>query len=72
MLFRSANLQVDARTEGQEQVIGVCCLTETQSSPVRVLTTWSFRVRPSPDGRWRIHAISFDLIAGSSPRPGIF
>lgn len=67
-----ANLHLDARTESADQVVSVGCLTETQSSPGRVLTSWSFRVRPRADGRWVIQAISFDLLAGSTPRPGIF
>lgn len=48
------------------------CLTRTQSSQVPVLTTWSFKVRRQPDGSWRIQAVSFDRLAGSQPRPGIF
>ena len=66
------NLRVGAAGTGDAQDVEVACLTETQSSPGRVLTVWSFRVKRDPDARWRIHAISFDLLAGSAPRPGIF
>lgn len=48
------------------------CLTRTQSSQIPVLTTWSFKVRRQADGAWRIQAVSFDRLAGSQPRPGIF
>lgn len=67
-----ANLRVGSTGTALAQEVGVACLTETQSSPGRVLTVWSFRVQRDPDARWRIHAISFDLLAGSAPRPGIF
>lgn len=66
------NLRVGSAGSGDAQIVEVACLTETQSSPGRVLTAWSFRVQRDPDARWRIHAISFDLLAGSAPRPGIF
>lgn len=66
------NLRVGTAGTGDAQEVEVACLTETQSSPGRVLTVWSFRVQRDPDARWRIHAISFDLLAGSAPRPGIF
>jgi hypothetical protein len=66
------NLRVATAGTGEAQIVEVACLTETQSSPGRVLTAWSFRVQRDPDARWRIHAISFDLLAGSAPRPGIF
>lgn len=66
------NLRVGSTGTRDAQEVEVACLTETQSSPGRVLTVWSFRVQRDPDARWRIHAISFDLLAGSAPRPGIF
>jgi len=66
------NLRVGSAGTSDAQEVEVACLTETQSSPGRVLTVWSFRVQRDPDARWRIHAISFDLLAGSAPRPGIF
>lgn len=66
------NLHMSVRDESGDQVVSVGCLTETQSSPGRVLTAWSFRLRQQTDGRWVIQAISFDRLAGSTPRPGIF
>lgn len=66
------NLRVGSTGTADAQEVQVTCLTETQSSPGRVLTVWSFRVQRDPDAHWRIHAISFDLLAGSAPRPGIF
>lgn len=52
--------------------VDVGCLTRTQSSGMSVLTSWSFRVRLDPEGNGRIQAVSFDRLAGSQPRPGIF
>ncbi|NBX24827.1 MAG: hypothetical protein EBQ99_02050 [Planctomycetes bacterium] len=68
-----ATLLLRGRTMGPDLAeVDVGCLTRTQSSAMSVLTTWSFRVRRQADGAWRIHAVSFDRLAGSLPRPGIF
>jgi len=67
------NSSLRAVTVGPDQaLVEVACLTRTASSPGHVATTWSFRVRRDPDGVWRVHALSFDRLFGSEPRPGIF
>jgi hypothetical protein len=66
MLLRGRSVQPDLAE------VEAGCLTRTQSSQIPVLTAWSFRVRRQPDGAWRIQAVSFDRLAGSQPRPGIF
>jgi hypothetical protein len=66
LLLRGRTLEADLAE------VDAGCLTRTQSSQMPVLTTWSFRVRRQADGTWRVEAVSFDRLAGSQPRPGIF
>lgn len=68
-----ATLLLRGRTVSAEVAeVDATCLTRTRSSPTGVLTAWSFRLRRQSDGSWRIQALSFDRLAGSTPRAGIF